>query len=162
MVRRRLPVARWLTWIQRQPFSSMSWSQGRRSRLMSASRRRLPEREPTVMSAASPRWCWLVGVPPTSWFNSGQRQPLLTLMGPPHASRSGSSTLSTSACSALTALAGGVLSMPWRRAVADRVSSRSVKYFIGCGCACAHWDSAAPGTRLRSSPGRPRCARRSS
>lgn len=74
--------------------------------------------------------CWLLVAPPTALLRAGQRNPDVTMMGAPQASRRGSRMFSPSAVRLPRTAFVGVLSMPSRLAVAERVSSVIVKYFI--------------------------------
>ena len=74
--------------------------------------------------------CWLLVAPPTALLSAGQRNPDVTMMGAPHASRRGSRMFSPRAVRLALTAALGELSIPSRLAVAERVSSVMVKYFI--------------------------------
>ena len=86
---------------------------------------------PTVrMSATCPFMCWEPAAPPTKRLSRAQRYPLVTMMGAPHSSRRGSSTLSTRAVRFSFSSPFGRLGIPLRLAVAERVSSSMVKCFM--------------------------------
>ena len=82
------------------------------------------------MSAASPFVCCEPDAPPIARLSAGHLYPDVTIIGAPHFSRRGSSTLSINAVSALTIAELGVLFIPLREAVSDLESSLIEKCFI--------------------------------